>query len=134
MTGGRLESWLRCPCCLRRAEYMVKTMRRRVASALEAAGLGALAGLCLSGGPRTPARAAGADQIALIATALAAVGAFAALQVIARSRRRRPGTVADWRTWPHGFDPETGTCHGDRPRTDQRPWIHDATWLRYTCQ
>jgi hypothetical protein len=134
MNGGRLESWLRCPCCARRAEYAAKTMRRRVASALAAAGLAALAGLCLSGGPSTPAHAAGTGQIALIAIAVAAAGAFAALQVIATSRHPRPATFADWRRWPHGYDPAAGTCRGDPPLTDRQPWTHDAACLRYVCR
>lgn len=128
MNGGRIESWLRCPCCVRRAEHVVKTMRRRMVSALAAAALAALAALCLSGPPAQaePAMgsasppALGADpwwtgypgKIALIAIAVAAVAAFVALQVIARSRHRRPATFADWRTWPPGYDPETGACAG----------------------
>jgi hypothetical protein len=108
MNGGRLESWLRCPCCARHAEHVVKTMRRRVLSALAAAVLAALAALCLSGGPVQAEPAAG--RIALIAIAVAAVAAFAALQVLARSRHRRPPVFADWRAWPPGYDPETGTC------------------------
>ena len=126
MNGGRLESWLRCPCCVRRAEHVVKTMRGRVTSALAAAALAALAALCLSGGPEQGGPDAGSasltasgagpwwsgapGRIALIAVAVAAVAAFAALQVMARSRHRRPPTFADWRAWPPGYDPETGTC------------------------
>jgi hypothetical protein len=129
MNGGRFESWLRCPCCVRRAEHVVKTMRRRVTSALATAGLAALAGLCLSAGPVQAAPTAGpptsaagqwrseAGKIALVAIAVTVVGAFVALQVIARSRRRRPPTFANWRTWPPGYDPETGTCRApDRGR------------------
>jgi hypothetical protein len=134
MNGGRFESWLRCPCCVRRAEYVVTTVRRRVASALAAAGLAALAGLCLWGGPSQPARAAGPGQAALIATAVAAAGAFTALQVIARSRRRRPPTFADWRRWPPGYEPASGIRHADQPRTDQRPWVRDAAYLSYDCE
>jgi uncharacterized membrane protein YbhN (UPF0104 family) len=122
MNGGRFESWLRCPCCVRRAEHVIKTMRRRVMSALATAGLAALAALCLSASPVQAAPTAGpatstaghwwseAGKIALIAIAVAVVGAFVALQVIARSRHRRRPTFADWRTWPPGYDPETGTC------------------------
>jgi hypothetical protein len=116
MNGGRLESWLRCPCCVRHAEHVVNTMRRRVLAALGAAALAALAALCLSGGPVQAGPAAGrvqagpaAGRIALIAMAVTAVAAFAALQVLARSRHRRPPVFADWRTWPPGYDPETGT-------------------------
>ena len=131
MNGGRFESWLRCPCCVRRAEHVMKTMRRRVISALATAGLAALAGLCLSAGPVQAAPTAGsarstagqwwseAGNIALIATAVAVVGAFVTLQVIARSRHRGPPTSADWRTWPPGYDPETGTC---RARDRGRDW------------
>jgi hypothetical protein len=133
MNGGRLESWLRCPCCARRAEYAAKTMRRRVASALAAAGLAALAGLCLPGGPSRPAHAAGTGQVALIIIAVTAAGAFAALQVIARSRHPRPATFADWRRWRHGYDPQADTCHRD-PLTDRQPWMHDAACLRYVCR
>jgi hypothetical protein len=118
MNGGRLESWLRCPCCVRRAEHLTKTMRRRVASALAAAGLVALAGLCLSGGPVQAGPVAG--QVALVVISVAAVGAFAALQVIARSRRRRPSVFADWRTWPPGYDPGAGPGHDERDRCTGR--------------
>jgi hypothetical protein len=123
MHNGRFESWLRCPCCVRRAEHVMKAMRRRVVSALAAAGLAALAGLCLSGGSAQAEPAAGAagppmpgaghwwpdtGKIALIAIAVAAVVAFVALQVIARWRHRRLPTFADWRTWPPGYDPDDG--------------------------
>jgi hypothetical protein len=114
MNGGRFENWLRCPCCVRRAEHVTKTMRRRVASALAAAGLVALAGLCLSGGPVQAGTVAG--QVALIAISVAAAGAFVVLQVIARSRHRRPPVFADWRAWPPGYDPGAGTGHDDRDR------------------
>ena len=98
-------------------------------SVLATAGLAALAGLCLSAGPVQAAPTAGsatpaagqwwseAGTIALIAIAVAVVGAFVTLQVIAGSRRRRPPTFADWRTWPPGYDPETGSCRAlDRGR------------------
>jgi hypothetical protein len=114
MNGGRFESWLRCPCCVRRAEHLTKTMRRRIASALAVAGLVALAGLCLSGGPVRTGPVAG--QAALIVISVAAVGAFVALQVIARSRRRRPPVFADWRTWPPGYDPGAVTGRDERDR------------------
>jgi hypothetical protein len=114
MNGGRFESWLRCPCCVRRAERLTKTMRRRVASALAAAGLVALAGLCLSGGPVQAGPVAG--QVALIVISVAAVGSFAALQFIARSRRRRPRVFADWRTRPPGYDPGAATSRDERDR------------------
>lgn len=114
MNGGRFESWLPCPCCVRRAEHLTKTMRRRVASALAAAGLIALAGLCLSGGPAQAGPVAG--QVALIVLSVAALGAFVALQVIVSSRRRRPPVFADWRTWPPGYDPGAATGHDERDR------------------
>jgi len=154
---GRFESWLRCPCCARRAEHVTTTMRRRAASAAAAAGLAALAGLCLSGGPARAgpvtgpatrlmpaagqwwpggpaARPADTGHVALIAIAVAAVAAFVALQVIARSRHRRPLTFEGWRTWPPGYDPGTGTCHGDPALTDRPPWMRDAACLRYVCR
>ena len=154
MNGGRLESWLRCPCCVRRAEAVMRTMRKRVASALAAAGLAALAAWCLSGGPVQAAPAAGAatplmssagrwwaggppahaadtSRVVLIAISVAAVGAFVALQIIARSRHRRLPTFAGWRTWPPGYDPETGACHGDPALADRQPWTCNATCLRY---
>jgi hypothetical protein len=157
MNGGRFESWLRCPCCVRRAEHVMKTMRRRAASALAAVGLVALAALCLSGGPAraepatgsatrlmpgagqwwsggSAAHGADTGTVALIAIAVAAVGAFVALQLIANSRHRRPLRFADWRTWPPGYDPGTGTCHGDPALTDPQPWMHDAACLRYVCR
>jgi hypothetical protein len=124
MNSGRFESWLRCPCCVRRAEHVMTTMRRRVASALMAIGLAALAGLCLAGDPArvrgSPAHAADTGQAALIAIAVAAVGAFVALQVMARSRRRRPAPFADWRTWPPGYDPGAATSHDARDRRTGR--------------
>jgi len=114
MNCGRLENWLRCPCCVRRAEHGMQTTRRRAASALTAAGLTALAGLCLFGGPVQAGNVAG--QVALIVILVAAVGAFAALQAMASSRHRRPPVFADWRTWPPGYDPAAGTGHDDRDR------------------
>lgn len=113
--GGRpLEKWRPCPCCVRHAERGVKAARRRVVSALAAAGLAALAALCLAGGTAqaepaaqsaSPPMPGGAGRIALVAVAVAAVAAFALLQAIARSRRRRRLTVSDWRAWPPGYDP-----------------------------
>jgi hypothetical protein len=134
MNGGRFEIWLRCPCCVRRAERVMKTMRRRVASALAAAGLAALAGLCLWWSGSSPACAAGPGSVALIAIAAAAAAAFVALQVIARSRHRRPPPFADWRAWPPGYDPGTGARHGDPELTGQQPWMCDAACLRYVYQ
>jgi hypothetical protein len=119
MNGGRFESWLRCPCCVRRAEHMVTTMHRRVTSALAAGALAALAALCLSGGPVQAEPAA--SRIALIAIAATAVAAFAVLQVWARSRHRRTPVFADWRAWPPGYDPETGTCA--EPAREARPGV-----------
>lgn len=118
MNGGRFESWLRCPCCVRRAERLTRTMRRRAASALAAAGLVALAALCLSGGPMQAGPVAG--QVALIVISVAAAVAFVALQVIGRSRRRRPPVFADWRTWPPGYDPGTATSRHERVRLPGR--------------
>jgi hypothetical protein len=47
-------------------------------------------------------------RVVLIAVAVLAVGAFAALQAIARSQWRRRSAYADWRTWPAGYDPWAG--------------------------
>ena len=45
------EPCLPCPCCIRRAEHGQSTVRRRILAVLAAAGLAALAGLCLYAGP-----------------------------------------------------------------------------------
>jgi hypothetical protein len=105
---------LPCPCSARRA----RAARTRALSALAVAGLVALAVLGSSSAPvraqpaassvSLPAGHGGgsaADRIILIAIAVLAVGAFAALQAIARSQRRRWSAFADWRTWPPGHDP-----------------------------
>jgi hypothetical protein len=108
----------RCPCCVRRAEHVLATARRRIAAALAAAGLAAMTVLCWSGGPGPGRPAANAavlaggqsgeragDRIILIAVAAAAAGAFIVLQLVARSHRRRGPAFADWRAWPPGHDP-----------------------------
>jgi hypothetical protein len=107
--GARLP----CPCSSRRG----LTARTRILSVLTLAGLVALAVLGLSG---TPVRAqpaassvglppghggSSAARVLLIAVALVALVAFAVLQLIARSQRRRWSVGADWRTWPPGYDP-----------------------------
>jgi hypothetical protein len=71
-----------------------------------------------------------AGRIALVAVAVLAVGAFAVLQIKARSHRQRPPSEprrrrynsSDWRTlplsyWPEGRDDEgpLGNGHGHRP-------------------
>jgi len=103
--------------------------RTRVLSALAVAGLSALAVLCVSG-PAVgvqpaassvslpPGHGGGSaeERVALVAVAVLAVGAFAVLQLIARSQRRRRSAFADWRTWPPGFDPWAG---GDDPAAGQ---------------
>ena len=112
--GGRR---LPCPCSARRA----RAARTRAASALAVAGLVAMAVLGFSSAPVRAQPAANpvslppghgggpaADRIILIAIAVAAVGAFAVLQAIARSQRRRWPAFADWRTWPPGHDPWAG--------------------------
>lgn len=109
---------LPCPCCIRRAERVTTTMRRRVVSALAAAGLAGLAALCLSAGPARAEPAAGAasllaPRIALIAIAVGAVGSFTVLQVIARSPHRRPRPRSDWRTRPPACDRRAGAHRGD---------------------
>jgi hypothetical protein len=90
---------------------------RRILSALAVAGLTATAVLGTSGAPVQAQPAASsvslppghdggsAGRITLILVAVAAVAAFAGLQVIARSQRRRWSAYADWRTWPPGYDP-----------------------------
>jgi hypothetical protein len=113
---------LPCPCSARHA----RATRTRIVSTLALTGLVAMAMLGVSG---TAVRAQPAANAAstvsgmglpaghgsgvaarfiLIAVAVAAVGAFALLQVIARSQRRRWSAFADWRTWPPGYDPWTG--------------------------
>ena len=108
--GGRR---LPCPCSSRR----VLTARTRIFSVLALAGLVAMAVLGLSGTPvraQPAASSAGlppghggssAARVLLIAVALVALGAFAVLQLLARSQRRRWSVGADWRTWPPGYDP-----------------------------
>jgi hypothetical protein len=104
---------LPCPCSSRR----VLTARTRIFSVLGLAGLVAMAVLGLSGTPvraQPAASSAGlppgqggssAARVLLIAVALVALGAFAVLQLLARSQRRRWSVGADWRTWPPGYDP-----------------------------
>jgi hypothetical protein len=109
--GGRRVP---CPCSARSA----MAARLRLLSAVAAAGLTVLAVLCLAA-PAVQAQPAAnsvslppghgggsaAERIALIAVAVLAVAAFAVLQRIAWSQRRRRSAFADWRTWPPGFDP-----------------------------
>jgi len=104
---------LPCPCSSRR----VLTARTRIFSVFTVAALVAIAVLGLSGTPvgaRPAASSVGQPpghggssvaRVVLIAVALVALGAFAVLQLIARSQRRRWSVVADWRTWPPGYDP-----------------------------
>lgn len=113
---------LPCPCSARRAA----AARTRMVSALAGAGLAGLAALALavlgvSGSPvqmkpaansasLPPAGGGGsvATRVVLIIVAVLAVGAFAALQAVARSHRRHWSAFADWRTWPPGHDPWAG--------------------------
>ena len=107
--GSRLP----CPCSAQRA----RVARMRVVSALAVAGLVAMAVLGVGGAPVQARPAASsvslphghggpaAERIMLIVVAVVALGAFAVLQVTARPRRRRWSAVADWRTWPPGYDP-----------------------------
>ena len=90
---------------------------RRILSALAVAGLTATAVLGTSSAPVQAQPAASsvslppghdsgpAGRITLVIIAVAAAAAFAVLQVIARSHRRRWSAHADWRTWPPGYDP-----------------------------
>jgi hypothetical protein len=115
--GGRR---LPCPCSARHAV----PARTRLPQALAVAGLVAMAVLGVSSIPVRaqpaassvsvpPGHAGGlaAGRIILLAIAVVAVGAFAVLQAIARSQRRRWSAFADWRTWPPGHDP--WASHGD---------------------
>ena len=72
-----------------------------------------------------------AGRVALVATALLAVGAFAVLQISNQSGRRRrpPGRrrydPSDWRTlpppsWPAGRGDEAPPCNEERYRPDWR--------------
>jgi hypothetical protein len=91
--------------------------RTRIFSVLGLAGLIAMAVLGLSGTPvrAQPAASSGnlppgpggssAARVLLIAVALVVLGAFAVLQLIVRSQRRRWSVGPDWRTWPPGYDP-----------------------------
>jgi len=112
--GGRR---LPCPCSARRAG----AARMRAVSALAVAGLVAVAVLGTMSAPDRghPASSAAsvpqghdagsaAGRITLIAVAVIALGAFAVLQVMARSQQRRWSAFADWRMWPPGYDPWAG--------------------------
>jgi subtilisin family serine protease len=67
-----------------------------------------------SGARQTGGNSPAAGRIVLVAVAVAAVGAFAVLQVMARSRRRRPPSsrgqhsldASDWRTLPPRYQTE----------------------------
>lgn len=91
-----------CPCCIRRAEQMLELARRRLASALTAAGLAALAVLCWSAaGPGNGP----ADRAILIGAAAVVAAAFIVVPRVSRAYRARGPALADWRTWPPGYDP-----------------------------
>lgn len=130
------------------------TVHRRAVSAVAAAGLVAMAALCLSGasvraesaassaavatqGPR-PASAAqpealaakrgtGSDEgrIVLIAIAVGAVGAFTVLQVLAWSRYRRAQARPDARTRPAVRGPGPRAGQGDAASADQAAWARE---------
>jgi hypothetical protein len=115
--GGQRGRRLPCPCAARHA----MAARARILPALAVAGLTALAVLCVSGPavraqpaanavslPRGAGGGSAVERVVLIAIAVVAVGAFAGLQLIARSQRRRWSAFADWRSWPPGFDPWAG--------------------------
>jgi hypothetical protein len=116
--GGRR---LPCPCRARHAEQRPVAAHRRILTSLAVAGLVALAVLGASspparaqaavsaaGPPPAPGSGFAAERITLIAVAVVAVVAFAVLQIVARSQRRRWSAYADWRTWPPGYDPWAG--------------------------
>jgi hypothetical protein len=123
-------------------------MHERVISAVAAAGLAAMAVLCLSGGPvraepavRSAAvtsqgprsdsaarpegsaadqgRGSDAGRITLVAVAAGALGAFTVLQVMARSRYRRKQRISDPRIPLPTCDPGPRTPHGDSAPEDQ---------------
>lgn len=95
-----------CPCCIRRAELMLALARRRLASALTAAGLATLAVLCWSAaGPGNGT----ADRVVLIGAAAAVAAAFVFVPRVGRACRERGPARADWRTWPPGYDPWAGS-------------------------
>jgi len=123
---------LPCPCSAR----STRAARTRIVSALALAGLVAMAVLGVSSTPvraqpaanaasLTPGHGGGVmDRFILIAVAVAAVGAFAVLQIIARSQRRRWSAFADWRTWPPGHDPwaeRDGPVAGQHDGSAYRP-------------
>ena len=80
-----------CPCCIQRAEQMLDLARRRMASALTAAGLAALAILCWSaagsGGP--------VNRVILGTAAGVVAAAFIVLPKLARGGRRRSPAQPD---------------------------------------
>jgi len=131
--GGRP---LPCPCCARRAEQHLMAAHRRLLSALAVAGLAPLAALAVLG------------VSMLIAIAVIGVGAFAVMLVVVRSRRLRWSAVADWRTWPPGYDPwadggdpvagrHEGSAYrpgyGFLPGRGRGLLPRDAARLRYLC-
>jgi len=162
--GGRR---LPCPCSARRA----RAARLPAVSALAVAGLVAGAVLVTFSAPVRAQPAASsasvpqghdagsaAGRITLIAVAVIALGAFAVLQVMARSRRQRWSALADWRAWPPGYDPWAGAgdpVAGQHEGSAYRPgygflpghglaapparssggrWMRDPARLGYLCQ
>jgi hypothetical protein len=118
------------------------TMPERIISAAAAAGLAAMAVLCVSSGPvraepaassavaasqgarsgpavrpqgseRDQGRGSDAGRITLVVVAAAALGAFTVLQLMARSRNRRKQDSADSRTRPPACDPGPRTGRAD---------------------
>jgi hypothetical protein len=84
---------------------MLDLARRRITSALAAAGLAALAILCWSAaGPGSGP----ADRIILGAAAAAVAAAFIIVPRVARASRLRRPAEAHWRSWPPGYDPWAG--------------------------
>jgi len=87
-----------------------------------------------------------------------ALGLFALLQVRARSQRQRWSALADWRTWPPGYEPRVGVgdpVAGQHEGSAYRPgygflpghglaapparsvggrWMRDPARLGYLCQ
>ena len=84
---------------------MLELARRRMASALTAAGLATLAVLCWSAaGPGHGPT----GRVILIVIATLVAAAFVVLPRVTRAYREREPGAADWRTWPPGYDPWSG--------------------------
>jgi hypothetical protein len=61
-------------------------------------------------------------RVVLVAIVIVAVTAFAALQYMARSRRRRSPGALDWRTFAPGYDDSDRTWEDDTPLGNQESY------------